>query len=389
MPAKKSAPKKEKPAAGNNNVWAFVGTDDMAVKDAAAALSRKLIPPEAAEFGLEIVDGSADNSEHAQRIVRNALEALQTLPFFGGEKVVWLRGVNFLADTITGRSESTQNALAALMAFMEAGVPADVKFILSASEVDKRRSFFLNLKKVAKLEVFDLIDTSRSGWEEAVADLAEVEAALVEQLREEVFEDDARSCRVEAAGRLAPRAPARARGDERLDGTPRRTGLVLHLDAHAGQQLSQTARERLRPRAGRALLAVVVERPADGDGLEPVLGVKARHDEQRLARRIRPDGLSEHPQRIRHRDADAARSDVDGGEAEGRCVGHSGCRRAKRNVAAGPLRVGGYGPLKATARRRGAAAAWRPPALRRFLRAVSSRDLRAAAGATREASCSA
>ena len=166
MPAKKTAAKKEKPAAGNNNVWAFVGTDDMAVKDAATALSRKLISPEDAEFGLELVDGSADNSEHAERIVRNTLEALQTLPFFGGEKVVWLRGVNFLADTVTGRSESTQTALASLMAFMEAGVPPDVKFILSASEVDKRRSFFLNLKKVAQLEVFDLIDTSRAGWED-------------------------------------------------------------------------------------------------------------------------------------------------------------------------------------------------------------------------------
>ena len=187
MPAKKTAAKKEKPAAGNNNVWAFVGTDDMAVKDAATALSRKLISPEDAEFGLELVDGSADNSEHAERIVRNTLEALQTLPFFGGEKVVWLRGVNFLADTVTGRSESTQTALASLMAFMEAGVPPDVKFILSASEVDKRRSFFLNLKKVAQLEVFDLIDTSRAGWEEAVAD-------LVENLARELdltFEDEA------------------------------------------------------------------------------------------------------------------------------------------------------------------------------------------------------
>lgn len=190
MPAKKTAtPKKEKKpaAAGNNNVWAFVGTDDMAVKDAATALSRKLMPAEDAEFGLEIVEGGADNSEHAERIIRNAMEALQTLPFFGGEKVVWLRGVNFLADTVTGRSEATQNALATLMEFMEGGVPPDVKFIISASEVDKRRSFFLNLKKVAQLEVFDLIDTSRSGWEEAVADLVENLARDLDL----TFEDDA------------------------------------------------------------------------------------------------------------------------------------------------------------------------------------------------------
>ena len=199
VPAKKTTVKKDKPAAvgkGNNNIWAFLGTDDMAVKDAATALSRKLISPEDAEFGLELVDGSADNSEHAERVIRNTIEALQTLPFFGGEKVVWLRGVNFLADNVTGRSETTQNALATLMAYMEAGVPADVKFILSASEVDKRRSFFLNLKKVATLEVFDLIDTSRSGWEEAVADLVESHARELDL----TFEDDALAHFVMLAG---------------------------------------------------------------------------------------------------------------------------------------------------------------------------------------------
>lgn len=196
VPAKaKTATKKEKsPFAAN--IWAFVGTDDLSVKEAAMNLSRKLMSPEDAEFGMEIIDGAADNADHADRIVRNTLEALQTLPFFGGEKVVWLRGVNFLADTITGRAESTQAALASLLAVMEAGVPADVKFLLSASEVDKRRSFFLGLKKVAQLEVLDLIDTSRSGWEQTVA-------ALVGDLARDLdlqFEDDALEVFVMLAG---------------------------------------------------------------------------------------------------------------------------------------------------------------------------------------------
>lgn len=196
--AKTAAAKKEKTekSTAAKNLWAFVGTDDLAVKDAATALSRKLMSPEDAEFGMEIVDGSADNAEHAERIIRSTLEALQTLPFFGGEKVVWLRGVNFLADTVTGRAESTQSALASLLAVMEAGLPADVKFILSASEVDKRRSFFLGLKKAAQLEVFDLIDTSRSGWEQTVADLVDDRARELGL----DFDDDAMATFVMLAG---------------------------------------------------------------------------------------------------------------------------------------------------------------------------------------------
>lgn len=198
VPAKakaKTAAKKEKSSAAAN-IWAFVGTDDLSVKEAALNLSRKLMSLEDAEFGMEIIDGAADNAEHAQRIVRNTLEALQTLPFFGGEKVVWLRGVNFLADTVTGRAESTQSALSSLLAVMEAGIPDDVKFLISASEVDKRRAFFLGLKKSAQLEVFDLIDTSRSGWEQTVASLV---ADLARDLDLQ-FEDEALEVFVMLAG---------------------------------------------------------------------------------------------------------------------------------------------------------------------------------------------
>jgi DNA polymerase-3 subunit delta len=170
VPAKKAAAKSKEPAAALN-VWAFVGSDDLRVKEAALKKARDLTPPEAGEFGLEIVEGAADNSDHAARIVRNTIEAIQTLPFFGGGKVVWLKGVNFIADNITGRSETTLRALEELTAVVNAGVPSDVQFIISAAEVDKRRAFYLNLKKIAALEVFDLIDTSRSGWEDQVAEL--------------------------------------------------------------------------------------------------------------------------------------------------------------------------------------------------------------------------
>ncbi|HEX2749856.1 MAG TPA: DNA polymerase III subunit delta [Verrucomicrobiales bacterium] len=174
MPAKKSAKTKE--ASVSAGVWAYLGTDDLRVKEAALAKTREITPPEAGEFGIEIIEGGADNADHAARIVRNTMEALQTLPFFGGEKVVWLKGVSFLADNQTGRAQSTVSALEDLMALLVPGLPPDVKFVLSASEVDKRRSFYLNLKKVANVEVFDLIDTSKQGWEELVAQLVEQRA---------------------------------------------------------------------------------------------------------------------------------------------------------------------------------------------------------------------
>ena len=161
MPAK---PK----AAAADNIWAFIGTDDLKVKEAAQLLTKKLVSPDNADFGMEVIEGAADNIEHALRLIRNTTEALQTVPFFGGDKVVWLKGATFLADTVVGRSERTLEALEELGTILQHGLPPDIKFILTATDVDKRRGFFNTLKKVAQLEVHDVVDTSRPGWEELV-----------------------------------------------------------------------------------------------------------------------------------------------------------------------------------------------------------------------------
>jgi DNA polymerase-3 subunit delta len=34
-------------------------------------------------------------------------DSVQTVSMFGGRRLVWLKDVNFLADTVTGRAEST------------------------------------------------------------------------------------------------------------------------------------------------------------------------------------------------------------------------------------------------------------------------------------------
>ncbi len=164
MPAK---PK----AAAADNIWAFIGTDDLKVKEAAQLLTKKLVSPDNADFGLEVIEGAADNIEHALRLIRNTAEALQTVPFFGGDKVVWLKGATFLADTVVGRSERTLEALEELGTILQHGLPPDIKFILTATDVDKRRGFFNTLKKVAQLEVHDVVDTSRPGWEELVMEV--------------------------------------------------------------------------------------------------------------------------------------------------------------------------------------------------------------------------
>lgn len=121
------------------------------------------------DFGADTIDGNASNSEEAADRIHSTIEALLTFPFFGGGKLVWLKNATFMGDDVTSRSETVTAALEKLVETLESGLPDGTVFLLSATPMDKRRSFYKSLQKLGKVQVFDALDTSRSGWEEEAA----------------------------------------------------------------------------------------------------------------------------------------------------------------------------------------------------------------------------
>ena len=185
--AKKSPMPKTKTKTATGNIYAVMGSDESEVKRVAADLATSLTPPEAGDFGLEIVDGVAENADKAAARIRSTIEALQTLPFFGSTKVVWLKSANFLGDTQLSCATSVQSALEELSDLIENGLGSDVIFLISATEVDKRRSFYRLLVKRAELQIFDRLDSSRSGWEEEASEIVRSRA----RKRRLKFDEDA------------------------------------------------------------------------------------------------------------------------------------------------------------------------------------------------------
>ncbi|MDB6153823.1 MAG: polymerase delta subunit [Chthoniobacteraceae bacterium] len=149
---------------------AVLGSDESEVKRAARELAGQLSP--GGDFGVDIIDGSADNADQAATRIHQTIEALLTFPFFGGEKLVWLKNATFLADNPTGRAAAVVEALEKLVETISTGIPASTRFLLSAIDVDKRRSFYKTLPKLAKVTVFDKVDTGKAGWEEDAAQMA-------------------------------------------------------------------------------------------------------------------------------------------------------------------------------------------------------------------------
>ena len=167
--AAKAKPSSSDPGAGN--FFAVVGSDDGLVREKALELYNQLTGGVDDGFTHETIDGIADNSDSAFDICSSVIQALQTIPMFGGDKVVWLRNANFLGDNVTGRSQRTESGVESLRAALEHGLPPGVKFLLTAQGVDKRRGFWKFIEKAADVQVHDRIDTSRDDWQDQVASL--------------------------------------------------------------------------------------------------------------------------------------------------------------------------------------------------------------------------
>ncbi len=167
---------KAKTKAASANIYAVLGSDEGEVKRVAAELASNLTPADAGDFGLETIDGVADNADQAEARVKSTIEALQTLPFFGSTKVVWLKNVNFLGDDQKARSAAVQSMLEELSELIDSGFGPGITLLMSATDVDKRRAFYKALLKRAEVQVFDRLDSGRSGWEEEALEMVQQRA---------------------------------------------------------------------------------------------------------------------------------------------------------------------------------------------------------------------
>src|SRR5437899_2727137 len=176
-----------KTKAASANIYAVLGSDEAEVKRVAAELASNLTPAGAGDFGLEVIDGAANNVDQAGARIRSTIEALQTLPFFGSTKVVWLKNVNFPGDDQKARSAGVKSAWEELSELVDSGFGPGVTLLISATDLDKRRSFYKTLLKRAEVQVFDRLDSSRGGWEEEALEMVQQRA----KKRKLQFDDEA------------------------------------------------------------------------------------------------------------------------------------------------------------------------------------------------------
>ena len=136
------------------------GDEDFLVRDRA----RQVYDGWCAEAGgedHEIIDGTARNAAEALDALAKLNEAVQTLPFFGGAKVVWLRDTNFLGDERTASSRDVTDRLNGLAKGWETFDWQGVRVLISAGKIDKRKTFFKTVRKIGAVEDLSVADKER------------------------------------------------------------------------------------------------------------------------------------------------------------------------------------------------------------------------------------
>lgn len=139
------------------------GDDEFAVKERA----RRLHDQWSQELGgmdHEVIDATAGNSGEALRALGRLREALQTLPFFGSGKVVWLKDCNFLGDERAAQSAAVTDALAGLAQELKDFSWQNVRLLVSAGKVDKRKLFFKTLDRLGRVETFAELSMEDKDW---------------------------------------------------------------------------------------------------------------------------------------------------------------------------------------------------------------------------------
>jgi len=151
-------------AADKSSPLALVcGDDDFAVKQRA----KQIFQQWSAELGgmdHEIIEATAGNSGEALTALGKLREALNTLPFFGGGKAVWLRDCNFLGEERTASAASVTETLAEISEELKTFQWQNVRLLISAGKVDKRKTFYKTLDKLGTVEAFSAWSMDDKNW---------------------------------------------------------------------------------------------------------------------------------------------------------------------------------------------------------------------------------
>ncbi len=162
------------------------GEDEFAVKQRAKQIYLQWTE-ELGGMDHEIIDAAVSNSGEALKALGKLREALQTLPFFGTGKVIWLQNCTFLGDERAATAQVVTDSLVSLAQELKDFAWQNVRLLISAGKVDKRKVFYKTLDKLGTVEALAGWSVDDRDW----ADQAEAWARKAIRARQKEISDEA------------------------------------------------------------------------------------------------------------------------------------------------------------------------------------------------------
>jgi len=138
------------------------GEDDFAVKQRAKQIYLQWTE-ELGGMDHEIIDAAVSHSGEALKALAKLREAMQTLPFFGSGKVIWFQNCTFLSDERAATKDVIES-LAALAEELKEFAWQNVRLLITAGKVDKRKGFYKALDKLGTVESFAGLSVDDRDW---------------------------------------------------------------------------------------------------------------------------------------------------------------------------------------------------------------------------------
>lgn len=161
----------------SGKVHIILGTDDVAIKDAANAKILDLCGPAPEENeSLEIIRGDSDTL-NAIEILDALINTMTTPPFLTPEKIIWLKHFNkfeeaFAEPSGTGKKKK-KTRLEMVADLWNEGLPHGITVVFDGTGLERKRSFYKVAAAIGKTEPntftwFDKIDPKAKNFEAEV-----------------------------------------------------------------------------------------------------------------------------------------------------------------------------------------------------------------------------
>ena len=111
------------------------------------------------------IDGRVSNASEAREKLSKFLLEIQTLPFFTPSKIVFLKKTNFLGEDRTSSSKDVSDFVGGIPEELKKLKGSNIKILWTSGKVDKRKSFYKAIGKVAHAESIDGWNSRSRNWQ--------------------------------------------------------------------------------------------------------------------------------------------------------------------------------------------------------------------------------